>query len=66
MSVIGRLDKQVEDVFISPLSKTRETPDKVPSVEQPQSERSNDERRTETTPENQPTREKSPLPVWLL
>ena len=65
MSVIGRLDKQVEDVLISPVSKTRERPEKVPSPDERRSEPSDDERQTETA-QNQKSREKETLPVWIL
>ncbi|HEY0078626.1 MAG TPA: hypothetical protein VGB73_08260 [Pyrinomonadaceae bacterium] len=65
MSVIGRLDKQVEDVLISPVSKTREKPEKVPSADDRESEPIEEERQTETT-QNQKRREKETLPVWIL
>ena len=63
MPVIGRLDKQVEDVLISPLSKKRppapeqtrdeDEPSQTPDAEEP----ARDERRG-SRPET--------LPVWLL
>ena len=65
MSVIGRLDRQVDDILISPLSKTREKKEKVPSVEQPGSDPSEAARETDAA-ENQKTDERRELPVWLL
>jgi hypothetical protein len=68
MSVIGRLDKQVEEVLISPLDKNRrqtETPRDSPSRQdatpdaQPESVTHKDEN-------VHPEREQEELPVWLL
>ena len=63
MSVIGRLDEQVHDVLISPVSKRRRggderepPPEAVPTPKEAPRERSEDE--------NRPRREE--LPVWLL
>lgn len=65
MSVIGSLDKQVEDELISPLSKTRPAPEKVPPVERSKdapAETVNDS----DASESQTSRERAELPVWLL
>ena len=66
MSVIGRLDRQVEDVLISPASKRRDerdTPRREPAPAAtlpPESER-----RPEPAEESAP-RAREDLPVWLL
>ncbi|HVF51547.1 MAG TPA: hypothetical protein VNA19_15775 [Pyrinomonadaceae bacterium] len=65
MSVIGRLDKQVEDVLISPLSKTRPAPEKVPSVE-PSKDTPAESVGDVGASEGQTSRERAELPVWLL
>ena len=61
MSVIGRLDKQVDEILINPLSKRRrddEEPPTPPTPEpDPPSEPSNED---ETSPKD------DELPVWLL
>ncbi len=66
MAVIGRLDEQVDDVMIKPLSKRGET--KVADTEQ------GDQNKSITQIDTQPkvegsgnsVREKDELPVWLL
>lgn len=63
MSVIGRLDEQVNAVLITPL-KRQQTPDEErreqPTIPAP----SREERDAEST--GQKRADDSPLPVWLL
>jgi hypothetical protein len=62
MPVIGRLDGQVDEVIIKPISKRRhdeeppdeETPERTPSP------------KTHTPTPNQSSAERDELPVWLL
>jgi hypothetical protein len=62
MSVIGRLDEQVESILISPLGKKRDAPEQP---EQPSAQETNTLREEESSA--QETRTRSPeLPVWLL
>jgi hypothetical protein len=65
MPVIGRLDGQVEDVLIAPLSKTRPAPEKVPPAAQT-SDAPTQPTGTPAAPHNQTSRERAELPVWLL
>jgi len=61
MSVIGRLDKQVDEVLISPLEK-RETKINPDQPENSDSEKSVDSARREVNKRE----ERDALPVWLL
>jgi hypothetical protein len=62
MPVIGRLDGQVDELIISPISKRRrdeespdeETPERTPSPT------------THTPTSNQSSAERDELPIWLL
>jgi hypothetical protein len=68
MSVIGRLDKQVEEVLISPLDKNRrqtETPRDSPSREDATLD-AQPEPTTGAEENPHPEREPEELPVWLL
>jgi hypothetical protein len=65
MSVIGRLDGQVDDVLISPISKSRAPERKVPRDEQTGNAPDETARESVTT-ENERTDERPTLPVWLL
>jgi hypothetical protein len=62
MSVIGRLDDQVEAVLISPLGKKRDAPEPAP---QPAREEANTPRDEESSAQESRTCA-SELPVWLL
>jgi hypothetical protein len=66
MPVIGRLDGQVDEVIISPISRRRG--DREPAKQQPREE---DAPATPSTPTQTPTEGESSaktdeLPVWLL
>ncbi|HYP53955.1 MAG TPA: hypothetical protein VEQ42_10475 [Pyrinomonadaceae bacterium] len=64
MSVIGRLDPQVEDVLIKPASERRPAARKVPEPAPPAREPA-----APTPPEKEAERDESErreLPVWLL
>ena len=64
MSVIGRLDDQVEAVLINPLKRERPTPDTEERVRPAAPAPAHAERETESSEE---TREvDDALPVWLL
>ena len=61
MSVIGRLDKQVDDVLITPLEK------KDSKVNRGQSENSeSDESVDNAKPEINKREGRDPLPIWML
>jgi hypothetical protein len=62
MSVIGRLDEQVEAVLISPLGKKRDAQEPAPP---PATEESNTPRDEESSAQETRTRAEE-LPVWLL
>jgi hypothetical protein len=62
MPVIGRLDGQVDEVIIKPISKRRrdeETPDEEKPERAPSPE-------THTPTPNQSSTDRDELPVWLL
>ncbi len=62
MPVIGRLDKQVDEVIISPVSKRRrdEEPPDEDSDERPPSTQ------PQTPAQDESSAERDTLPVWLL
>ncbi|HST53779.1 MAG TPA: hypothetical protein VLJ61_17355 [Pyrinomonadaceae bacterium] len=65
MPVIGRLDEQVEDVLISPVSKRRREDDQQPGRdEEPTARR--DDAPTQTPSKNESSANAGELPVWLL
>lgn len=76
MPVIGRLDGQVEDVLINPVSKRRraETPDaetargpkKLTRTPPAPDSKSPEARRDDSAAETGPARLKEDLPVWML
>ena len=65
MSVIGRLDKQVDEILITPLSKSRRDEDRPAPERGPEGDS-----RPPTPVENADVDESAPradeLPVWLL
>ena len=64
MSVIGRLDEQVEAVLINPLRRRERAPDEEARDEPATPAPATEERDAESSPE---TRERdAALPVWLL
>jgi hypothetical protein len=68
MSVIGRLDKQVEEILISPLDKNRERP-RAPRETQTDADESHEEQAERASGVHQNSGdpvEKGELPVWLL
>ena len=61
MPVIGRLDKQVDDVLIAPISKRRRDDEREPEqTEEP------DATPTQTPPADESSFKTDELPVWLL
>jgi hypothetical protein len=68
MSVIGRLDKQVDEVLIAPLSKNNRREEDARGPQQRAETQSDEPREIATTDsENPRTRvSKDELPVWLL
>lgn len=64
MSVIGRLDPQVEDVLINPASERRPAARKVPAPEPPAAEPAPPPREDEDAAPDEGDRRE--LPVWLL
>ena len=64
MSVIGRLDEQVDAVLISPVSRQRGREETNTPDARDEFPKSEDPRAEET--EHQNTREQERLPVWLL
>ena len=66
MGVIGRLDKQVEDILINPVRERRKGLDEEPPPSTPESKPS--EPRDEADERNQEKTRPVPdeLPVWLL
>jgi hypothetical protein len=67
MPVIGRLDKQVEDVIISPVSKRRGE-DQTPQESDPDTHATSEQTPppTQTPTENESSTKADELPVWLL
>lgn len=65
MSIIGRLDKQVDEILISPLDRNRQ---RAPEAQQPADAATPEEAQPSNhAHENPPPRnEKDELPVWLL
>ena len=64
MSVIGRMDKQVDDVLISPLArKNEQRKEDQESVEKPDSQA---KAQPEFTSAQNRREEREALPVWLL
>jgi hypothetical protein len=64
MSVIGRLDEQVDAVLISPIGKKRDAPEPSPK---PATEEANTRRDEESSAEENETAARTvELPVWLL
>ncbi|HYH84136.1 MAG TPA: hypothetical protein VEX60_01560 [Pyrinomonadaceae bacterium] len=64
MPVIGRLDGQVEDVIISPISRRRG--DVEPTKQQPGEEDAPATPATQTQTEGESSAKTDELPVWLL
>jgi hypothetical protein len=64
MPVIGRLDEQVEDVLISPVSKRRRDERPLQKEEDP-AERP-DDTPAQTPPQDESSANSGGLPVWLL
>jgi hypothetical protein len=64
MPVIGRLDEQVDDLLISPVSKRRR--DEKPSVQDEDPTARRDDTPTQTPPQDESSANASELPVWLL
>ena len=61
MPIIGRLDKQVDDVLIAPVSKRRRDDEQTPEqTEEP------DATLTQTPPADESSVKTDELPVWLL
>jgi hypothetical protein len=64
MSVIGRLDEQVDAVLISPVGKKRDAPESSPK---PATGEANTRRDEESSAEENETAARTvELPVWLL
>ena len=65
MSVIGRLDKQVDEILISPLDRNRQ---RTPPAQQPAEAATPAEAEPPTHAHENPLprNEKDELPVWLL
>jgi len=64
MPVIGRLDGQVEDIIISPISRRRD--DGEQTVEQPVEEETPATPATQTPRADESSAKADELPVWLL
>lgn len=64
MSVIGRLDEQVDAVLIAPLRTKRPPEEKVAPVSPPERDATDDDAR-QPTAENK-NDDASALPVWML
>jgi hypothetical protein len=64
MPVIGRLDEQVEDVLISPVSKRRR--DEQSSREDEDASVRPDDTPAQTPPKDESSPNSDELPVWLL
>ena len=62
MSVIGRLDKQVDEILINPLSKKRRDDEEPATPLRPEPDPPPDE----TTNEGETSAKDDELPVWLL
>jgi hypothetical protein len=69
MPVIGRLDKQVEDVIISPVSKRRRDETNAPRERDSDSPATKEQTSippTQTPTEVESSKKREELPVWLL
>ncbi len=69
MPVIGRLDGQVDEVIISPLSRRQRGEDPPPSPEDeetPEPSRPPDPAPSQTPPADESSANADELPVWLL
>ena len=67
MSVIGRLDKQVEEVIINPVGEKSSRRDKPATLSEESSERPVTAEEQDIAEEvKRPSTQQSPLPVWLL
>jgi hypothetical protein len=63
MPVIGRLDEQVDERIISPISNRRRDTEQPP---EPRGEEDSPATRTQTPPEDESSTKTGELPVWLL
>ena len=63
MPIIGRLDGQVDEVIIKPISKRREEDAETHDEDAPEPPPSTE---TQTPASNQSSAERDTLPVWLL
>jgi len=61
MSVIGRLDKQVDEILINPLSKRRRDDEEPPTPPTPEPDPP-----SEPANKDETSAEDDELPVWLL
>ncbi len=71
MPVIGRMDEQVDEVLIKPLTRKDAPPDQTPHDATPPENATNDihgnaRLSNEASPQEKTITGKDPLPVWLL
>ena len=66
MSVIGRMDKQVEDVLISPLARNNNQNQEAETNDETTSPLARRQSERETAPAQKRRAEQDELPVWLL
>jgi hypothetical protein len=64
MPVIGRLDEQVDDILISPVSKRRRGEQPLQKEEDPAARL--DDTPAQTPPKDESSANSGELPVWLL
>jgi hypothetical protein len=66
MSVIGRMDKQVDDVLISPVARKNQQARETPEGDEKTATRDESLLERETPPSRNRTTGQNDLPVWLL